>query len=57
MDPPSPASELDRTNVTLFCDAVDGNPPELISVKWYVLIFFRMYVHGVPLESDIEYSE
>ena len=47
MDPPSPASELDRTNVTLFCDAVDGNPPELISVKWYVLIFFRMYVHGV----------
>ena len=36
MDPPSPVSELDRTNVTLFCDVLDGNPTELYSVKWFM---------------------
>jgi hypothetical protein len=35
MDPPSPVSELDRRNVTLFCDVEDGNPRYLDSVKWY----------------------
>ncbi len=34
MYPPSPVSELDRANVSLFCDVSAGNPPELVSVKW-----------------------
>ncbi|XP_059086618.1 uncharacterized protein LOC131883222 isoform X2 [Tigriopus californicus] len=36
MDPPSPVSETDRRNVTLFCDIEDGNPSELTSVRWYM---------------------
>jgi hypothetical protein len=36
MDPPSPISELDRRNVTLFCEVVSGNPETLYSVKWYM---------------------
>ncbi len=36
MDPPSPVSELDRRNVTLFCDVASGNPASLYSVKWYM---------------------
>ena len=36
MDPPSPVNELDRRNVSLFCDLVDGNPDTLYSVKWYM---------------------
>ncbi len=36
MDPPSPVSEQDRLNVSLFCDAIDGNPRDLISVKWFM---------------------
>ena len=29
-------SELDRRNVTLFCDLEDGNPGVLRSVKWFM---------------------
>jgi len=36
MDPPSPVNELDRRNVSLFCDVVDGNPEELQRVRWYL---------------------
>lgn len=36
MDPASPVSEMDRTNVTLFCDIIDGNPEALVSVKWFM---------------------
>ncbi len=36
MDPPSPVSESDRVNVSLFCSVVEGNPPELESVKWFM---------------------
>ena len=28
-------SEMDRRNVTLFCDVKDGNPAALVSVRWY----------------------
>ncbi len=35
MDPASPVSELDRLNVTLFCDVEAGNPLALDSVRWY----------------------
>ena len=35
MDPAVPVSELDRRNVTLFCDVRDGNPAALVSVRWY----------------------
>ena len=30
-----PVSEMDRRNVTLFCDVRDGNPATLVSVRWY----------------------
>jgi len=36
MDPPSPISELDRRNVTLFCDIVSGYPNILTRVNWYM---------------------
>ena len=36
MDPPSPISELDRRNVTLFCDLVSGYPNVLTRVNWYM---------------------
>ena len=35
MDPAVPVSEMDRRNVTLFCDVGDGNPATLVSVRWY----------------------
>ena len=35
MDPAVPVSEMDRRNVTLFCDVRDGNPATLVSVRWY----------------------
>ena len=35
MDPAVPVSEMDRRNVTLFCDVRDGNPAALVSVRWY----------------------
>ena len=36
MDPPSPISELDRRNVTLFCDLESGYPGTLSKVNWYM---------------------
>ena len=36
MDPPSPISELDRRNVTLFCDIISGYPNSLTRVNWYM---------------------
>ena len=36
MDPPSPISQLDRRNVTLFCDLVSGYPNTLNRVNWYM---------------------
>ena len=35
MDPAVPVSEMDRRNVTLFCDVRDGNPAALVGVRWY----------------------
>ena len=36
MSPSSPINELDRRNVTLFCDVISGNPATLNSVKWFM---------------------
>ena len=36
MAPISPISELDRRNVTLFCDLVSGYPETLSRVNWYM---------------------
>ena len=36
MSPVMPISELDRTNVTLYCDTSEGNPPSLTSVLWFM---------------------
>lgn len=36
MNPSSPIIENDVTNITLFCNVEDGNPSELIKVKWYI---------------------
>ena len=36
MSPPSPISEVDRKNVTLFCEVISGNPENLNSVKWFM---------------------
>ena len=36
MSPVMPISELDRTNVTLYCDISEGNPPSLTSVLWFM---------------------
>lgn len=34
MEPDQPVYELDRPNVTLTCDVLDGNPGLLIGVRW-----------------------
>ena len=36
MEPEMPVSELDKSNVTLYCDLEQGNPPTLHAVRWYV---------------------
>ena len=36
MSPQSPINELDRINVTLFCDVISGHPTYLHSVKWFM---------------------
>ena len=36
MEPAMPVNELDKTNVTLFCDILEGNPPFLTSVQWFM---------------------
>ena len=36
MEPPSPISEMDRRNVTLFCDIISGYPSTLTRVNWYM---------------------
>ncbi len=51
MDPPSPVSESDRVNVSLFCDVVDGNPPVLDSVKWFM---DGVLLKQLPLCDDLD---
>ncbi|XP_063630636.1 hemicentin-1 isoform X7 [Cydia splendana] len=36
MSDPSPINELDHKNVTLICEAIDGNPRTLDEVTWYL---------------------
>ena len=36
MEPVMPINELEGTNVTLFCDISEGNPPTLTSVQWFM---------------------
>jgi hypothetical protein len=36
MEPALPVSELDKSNVTLYCDLEDGNPPTLLAVRWFM---------------------
>ena len=36
MAPTSPISEIDRRNVTLFCDLISGFPETLTRVNWYM---------------------
>ena len=36
MTPSSPISELDKQNVTLYCDVTAGNPKHLTTVKWFM---------------------
>ena len=36
MEPQLPVNELERPNVTLTCEVVDGNPTALLGVRWYV---------------------
>lgn len=33
-EPPSPIIENDHVNVTLHCDTIDGNPLQLLRVRW-----------------------
>ena len=36
MEPGMPVSEMDKSNVTLYCDLEQGNPPTLHAVRWYI---------------------
>ena len=36
MEPRMPVSEMDKSNVTLYCDLEQGNPPTLHAVRWYI---------------------
>lgn len=35
MIPEGPVKESDESNVTLFCNILDGNPSVLTKVRWY----------------------
>lgn len=34
-DSPTTVNETDRTDISLFCKVILGNPRELIEVRWY----------------------
>ena len=55
MSPSSPISELDRRNVTLFCDVISGNPEILNSVKWFMdgVLLKQLPMCHNELEYDI----
>ena len=55
MSPSSPISELDRRNVTLFCDVISGNPDTLNSVKWFMdgVLLKQLPMCHNELEYDI----
>ncbi|KZC13798.1 Hemicentin-2, partial [Dufourea novaeangliae] len=36
MDPQEPVNEADRSNVSLTCEVVSGNPASLTAVRWYL---------------------
>ena len=36
MEPEMPVNELERSNVTLYCDVSQGNPASLTSVQWFM---------------------
>jgi len=36
MEPALPVSEVDKSNVTLYCDLEEGNPPTLLAVRWFM---------------------
>ncbi|XP_025836986.1 hemicentin-2 isoform X4 [Agrilus planipennis] len=35
-EPSTPVKAIDRTNVTLTCNVIAGNPPTLLNVEWYL---------------------
>ena len=55
MSPSSPINELDRRNVTLFCDVISGNPATLNSVKWFMdgVLLKQLPMCHNELEYDI----
>ena len=55
MSPTSPINELDRKNVTLFCDVISGNPSTLNSVKWFMdgVLLKQLPMCHNELEYDI----
>ena len=34
MEPVVPVNEMEKSNVTLYCDLEHGNPPTLHAVRW-----------------------
>ena len=36
MEPVVPVNEMEKSNVTLYCDLEHGNPPTLHAVRWCV---------------------
>ncbi|XP_012280549.1 hemicentin-1 isoform X2 [Orussus abietinus] len=36
MEPEAPVNEADHLNVSLVCNLLDGNPPTLTAVRWYL---------------------
>ena len=36
MEPVVPVNEMEKSNVTLYCDLEHGNPPTLHAVRWWV---------------------
>jgi len=36
MDPESPIIENNESNVTLYCNVLQGNPSQLLKVRWFL---------------------
>lgn len=56
MEPSTPVNEMERPNVTLNCQVIDGNPALLVGVRWYLDGELLKELPDCPLNDSVIYS-
>lgn len=56
MEPATPVNEMERPNVTLNCQVIDGNPSVLVGVRWYLDGELLKELPDCPLNDSLIYS-